>query len=234
MPTARLAPLVLALTGLLLTGCSGDDETVSSGRTPEEVMELARTTLDETSGVTLSLTAEDLPEGVTALRSAEGVGVHPAAFDGTITVVLSGTDFNVPVISVDGEVHAQIPLTPGWQTVDPDDYGAPDPAQLMSTDGGFSSLLTATDDLEEGESVRGGQDNKEVLTEFTGEVDGADVQQIIPSADGESTFEVTYLVTAEGELREADLTGVFYPGTDPMTYALTFDDYGTEQDVTAP
>jgi lipoprotein LprG len=168
------------------------------------------------------------------IRSAEGVGVHPPAFDGTITVVLGGTDFNVPVIAVDGEVHAQLPLTPGWQVVDPAEYGAPDPAQLMSPDGGFSSLLTGTENLEEGESVRGGVDNKEVLTEFTGEVDGADVQQVIPSADGESTFDATYLVSAEGELREADLTGVFYPGTDPMTYALTFEDYGTEKDVTAP
>jgi lipoprotein LprG len=234
MPAARLAPLALALTGVLLAGCSGNAETVSSGRTSEEVMELARTTLDETSGVRLSLTGEGLPEGISALRAAEGVGVHPQAFDGTLTVVLSGTDFNVPVVAVDGEVHAQIPLTPGWQTVDPAAYGAPDPAQLMSTDAGFSSLLTETDDLEEGESVRGGVDNKEVLTEFTGEVDGAAVQRIIPSADAETTFEATYLITADGELREADLTGVFYPDTEPMTYALTFEEYGTEQDVTAP
>jgi lipoprotein LprG len=233
MPTARLAPLVLAVTGLLLAGCSGD-EAVSSGRTPEEVMELARTTLDETSGVSLSLTAEDLPEGVTALRSAEGVGVHPAAFDGTLTVVLSGTDFNVPVVAVDDEVHVQLPLAPGWQTVDPAEYGAPDPSRLMSTDDGFSALLTSTENLEEGESVRGGEDNKEVLTEFTGEVSGSDVQQIIPSADAESTFDATYLVTSDGELREADLTGPFYPDTDPMTYVLTFEDYGTEKDVTAP
>jgi lipoprotein LprG len=233
MPTARLAPLALALTGLLLAGCSGD-ETVSSGRTPEEVLELARTTLDETTGVSLTLASEDLPDGVSAVRSAEGVGVHPAAFDGTLTVVLSGTDFDVPVVAVDDEVHVQLPLAPGWQTVDPAAYGAPDPARLMSPDDGFSSLLTDTEDLEEGESVRGGEDNKEVLTEFTGVLTGDEVQRFIPSADADTTFDATYLVTADGELREADLTGVFYPGTDPMTYTLTFEDYGTEQDVTAP
>jgi lipoprotein LprG len=233
MPTARLAPLALALTSLLLAGCSGD-ETVSSGRTPEEVLELARTTLDETTGVSLTLASEDLPDGVSAVRSAEGVGVHPAAFDGTLTVVLSGTDFDVPVVAVDDEVHVQLPLAPGWQTVDPAAYGAPDPARLMSPDDGFSSLLTDTEDLEEGESVRGGEDNKEVLTEFTGVLTGDEVQRFIPSADADTTFDATYLVTADGELREADLTGVFYPGTDPMTYTLTFEDYGTEQDVTAP
>jgi lipoprotein LprG len=30
------------------------------------------------------------------------------------------------------------------------------------------------------------------------------------------------------------LTGVFYPGTDPMTYTIGFDDYGTDKEITAP
>ena len=89
----------------------------------------------------LSLSSEDLPEGMTGLKAAEGVGTHAPAFDGTITVVLAGTDFEVPVVAVDGTVYAQIPLTPGWSDVDPAEYGAPDPATLMSPDAGFSSLL---------------------------------------------------------------------------------------------
>ena len=47
----------------LLAACSGDEKSVSDDRTPEEVMELAATTLDETSGVQLSLSSEGLPEG---------------------------------------------------------------------------------------------------------------------------------------------------------------------------
>ena len=56
----------------------------------------------------------------------------------------------MPVRAVDGKVYAQIPLTPGWSDVDPADYGAPDPAQLISADDGFPSILAATTDLEEG------------------------------------------------------------------------------------
>jgi lipoprotein LprG len=41
-------------------------------------------------------------------------------------------------------------------------------------------------------------------------------------------------VSDDGELREAELTGVFYKNSDPMTYTVTFDDYGTEKDITAP
>jgi lipoprotein LprG len=232
---SRRTPLLLAGCALVagaLSGCSDDQGSVSDDRSPDEVMELAKTTLDETSGVDLSLRTTDLPPGVTGVKEAAGFGAHPPAFDGSLTVVLSGTALNVPVIAVDDKVYAQIPLTPGWSDVDPDDYGAPDPAQLMSTEAGFSALLPATEDLEEGESVRGGEDNREVLTEFTGTVPGDAVRNILPGADG--SFDATYTITADGELREAVLTGVFYPDTDSMTYTIGFEDYGTEKKITAP
>lgn len=227
----RRLVVALACTSVLLTACS-DDAQVSDGRTPEEVMELTKTTLDETSGVTLTLASEGLPDGVTALVAAEGVGTHAPAFDGEITVVLGGAQLDVPVVAVDGTVWAEVPFTTGWSDVDPAEYGAPDPAQLMSTDGGFSSLLVATEGLEEGESVRGGEDNKEVLTEFSGTVSADQVSTVIPSAEGD--FDATYRINADGELREARLTGVFYPDTEPMTYILGFEDYGTEKDIVAP
>jgi lipoprotein LprG len=125
-----------------------------------------------------------------------------------------------------------VPLVPGWQEVDPDEYGAPDPAQLMSTDAGFSSLLTASEGVEEGESVRGGDDNAEVLTEYTATVSADTVGNVIPSAEGD--FDATYTVTAEGELRQAVLTGVFYPGSESMTYTIGLTDYGSEPTITAP
>jgi lipoprotein LprG len=231
----RRTPLLAACAALLagaLAGCSDDQGSVADDRSPDEVMELAKHTLDETSGVNLSLKTSDLPAGVTGIKAATGVGVHPAAFDGSLTVVLSGTDFNVPVIAVDDKVYAQIPLTPGWSDVDPAEYGAPDPSRLMSPDQGFSALLPATEGVEEGESVRGGEDNREVLTEFTGTVPDDAVRNILPGAEGD--FDATYTITAEGELRQAVLTGVFYRGTEAMTYTIGFEDYGTEKKITAP
>lgn len=230
----RRALVTAALVVVLAPGlaaCSGDDS-VSNGRTPEEVMDLAKKTLDETSGVSIALDSDGLPDGITGLSSGEGVGTHAPAFEGTLGVVLSGADFDVPIVAVDDKVYAKVPLTFGWQDIDPAEYGAPDPAQLMSTDSGFSSLLPATTDLEEGDTVRGGEDNKEVLTEYTGTVPGDVVSNVIPSAEGD--FEATYSITSEGELREARLTGVFYPDTDAMTYTIGFDDYGTEKDIVAP
>ncbi|HEX5860412.1 MAG TPA: LppX_LprAFG lipoprotein [Nocardioides sp.] len=231
-PTSLLLA-ACAVSGLwLVAACSDDQGSVAEGRSPAEVMELAKATLDETSGVSLSLRTSDLPAGVTGVKAASGVGVHPAAFEGSLTVVLAGTDFEVPVIAVDDKVFAQIPLTPGWSDVDPADYGAPDPSRLMSPDKGFSALLPATEGVEEGESVRGGEDNREVLTEFTGTVPDSAVRNILPTAEGD--FDATYTITADGELREAVLTGVFYPDTESMTYTIGFEDYGTEKKIAAP
>ncbi len=167
------------------------------------------------------------------LEAATGVATHAPAFDGTITIIFAGSKVDVPVVAVDGTVFAQIPLTVGWSDVDPAEYGAPDPAALMKPDEGFSALLAATTGLAEGESVRGGTDNDEILTEYTGTVPGSVMETVIPSSSGES-FDVTYSITDDGELREARLTGVFYPQSASMTYTVDFDDYGTEQDIVAP
>lgn len=231
---ARLAPL--ALTGALLialSGCGGDkDSPGAADQTPEEVLAVAKTTLDETSGLKLTLSTTDLPDGVTGILEASGIATSAPAFEGSITVSLSGQAFEVPVVAVDGLVYAELPLTSGYQEVDPGEYGAPDPAGLVSPETGFSSLLPETTDLAEGESIRGGSNNAEILTEYTGTVAGSVVANIIPGASGD--FDATYTITEDGELREAVLTGVFYADEDSMTYTVGFDDYGTQQDITAP
>lgn len=227
---ATLATLA-ALAAPALAACSGDD---ASGSTPSptEVLADAKAQLDSTSGVHLTLDTDDLPTGVTGVQEAEGIGTHAPAFDGTITVVLSGQAFQVPVVAVDDKVHVQLPLTTGWQAIDPADYGAPDPAQLMSPDHGLSSLLTASTDVRKGESVRGGEGNKEVLTEYSATVPGAAVADVIPTASG--PFEATYTISDSGELREARLTGTFYRKAPSMTYTVSLDRYGTDQEITAP
>ncbi|WP_167735979.1 LppX_LprAFG lipoprotein [Nocardioides sp. 503] len=230
---SRLAPLAVAgLLTLALTACGGDDEGGAKSASPEEAMASAKTALDETSGVAITLSTDDLPDGVTGILEADGIGTHAPAFEGSIDVSIAAGQFQVPVVAVDGKVFAELPLSPGMQEVDPGEYGAPDPAQLMSPDKGFSSLLAATTDLEKGDSIRGGEGNKEIFTEYSGTVPGTVVKFIIPGSTGD--FDATYTVSDSGELRTAVLTGEFYEGEDSMTYTLEFDDYGTEKDITAP
>lgn len=228
--------LAHALTAVVLavglTACGGDDS-ATADKSPDEVMQLAKESLDETDGVKVKLSTDKLPDGVSGLVSAEGTATHAPAFDGEIVVLFGGMNAKVPVRSVDGTVYAQMPLTTGWSVVDPAEYDAPDPSSLIDPDQGVSNLLVSAEGLEKGKSVRGGTDNADILTSYTGTVPGAVMKGLLPSAQGDS-FDVTYEVSDAGELRKAELTGVFYPDTDAMTYTVTLDDYGTSVDVTAP
>jgi lipoprotein LprG len=230
------APVLLGLALAGLSACSDDDKDGAGDddAAAAEALAAAKETLDETSGVTISLTTDDLPNGITGITAAEGTGVHPSAFEGTFKLSVSGLPADAEVIAVDGKTYAKNSLLlPDWTVIDPADYGAPDPAKLMDPDDGFSGLLAAAEDVEEGDSVRGGEDNKEVLTEYTGTIASDAVAALIPDAEGDFSF--TYTISEDDELREAVIKGAFY-GKDEgdVTYTLTLDDYGTEKDITAP
>lgn len=223
-----------AATGLLgavlaLSACTSDAQEEQA--TPEEVLAAAKTKLDETSGVRIDLSTEELPKGVDGILSAEGVGTHAPAFEGDLKVAVGGFPADVPVVAVDGKVHAKLPFTTKFVEVDPAAYAAPDPAGLMNPEGGLSSLLTSAEGVEEGEQARDGED---VLSGYTATVPGEVVASIIPSASADSDFDATFTVDDEGRLREAVLTGPFYPGADAVTYTVGFESYGTTADITAP
>src|SRR5262245_11944079 len=228
------APVVLGLALGALTACSSDDSKGGTGDNPQQVLAAAKKTLDETSGVNIELVTKDLPSGVTGITSAEGTGVHPSAFQGTFKLSVNGLPADADVIAVNGKTYAKNSLLlPDWTEIDPATYGAPDPAKLMDPDAGFSGLLSAAEDVKKGDTVRGGKDNKEILTEYTGTISSDAVSALIPSAEGD--FDFTYLISDNNELRQAVLKGAFY-GKDhgDMTYTLTLDDYGTEKDIQAP
>ena len=223
------ALLVLALGAT--TGCkSGDDADAD----PAARLAEAQQTLDDTSGLKITLSTPGLPDSVqNGIFMATVLVTNAPAFEGDLSVKYGGLLVDVPVVSTGGVVYAQLPFTSGYQAVNPKEYGAPDPAALISASNGFSSLLPATQEVKEGKSVRGGVNNKEVLTTFTGTVPGAAMNKVIPSAAGQD-FAASYLITDEGELREATFKGVFYAKSDPMTYVVEFEDYGTTKSIEKP
>ena len=70
--------------------------------------------------------------------------------------------------------------------------------------------------------LRGRQvrDGKDVLTTITGHHPGHVGRAILPSADTQRTFTVTYRLTDDNELRDASLTGPFYAGVADVTYTV--------------
>jgi lipoprotein LprG len=229
-----VTPLFLGLALAGLSACGDDADQGGGDDDPEAALAAAKKSLDETSGVEISLSTEDLPSGVTGITSATGTGVHPSAFQGTFKLSVSGLPADAEVIAVDGKTYAKNSLLlPEWTEIDPGDYGAPDPAKLMDPDDGFSGLLASATEVETGDEVRGGEDNKEILTQYTGTISSDAVEALVPTAEGDFSF--TYTISDDDELREAVLKGSFYgAGEGDVTYTLTLDDYGTEKDITAP
>jgi lipoprotein LprG len=223
-----LTGCALALT-LALSACSGGAEEASAS--PEEVLSAAKAELDETSGVRITLATEKLPPTVDGILRAEGVGTHDPAFEGDLKVASGGITADVPVVAAQGKVFAKLPFTTKFVEVDPAAYAAPDPADLMEPEGGLSSLLTAVEGVEEGEQVRSGED---VLNSYTGTVPGDVVAGVIPSATPEADFDARFTVDDDDRLREAVLTGAFYPQADEVTYTITFEQYDTTANITLP
>jgi len=216
---------VLGLSACTASGSGG------SGQSPAQVLGEAKRNLDDTSGVHVVLATEQLPKGVDGIVSADGIGTHAPAFDGDLKVASGGITADAAVVAVDEVVYAKLPFNTKFAEIDPVDYGAPDPATLMSTDAGLSSLLTEADDVEEGEPTRNGE---AVVTEYTGSVPGDVVAAIIPSASAEDTFAATFMITEDNLLNQAELSGPFYPDAADVTYTIEFDEYDTDKEITAP
>lgn len=223
------ATVALVVPLALLAGCSGNDDKAEVS--PSTTLAAAKKNLDATSGVRIGLVTAALPKGVSGLLSADGIGTHDPAFDGKIKVSVSGVTADATVVAVNGKVFAKLPFTSKFVPIDPGDYGAPDPADLMNNEGGLSSLLTAATGVKQGDQVREG---KTVLSSYTATVPGKAVASVIPSATPSADFDATFTVGDADQLAKAVLRGPFYPKAKDVTYTITFDDYGTKKNITAP
>ncbi|MBS44097.1 MAG: hypothetical protein CMH83_13220 [Nocardioides sp.] len=228
------------LASLVLAACSGGDSSGGGSSsdeeppTPEEVLAYAKEALDSTSGVRLSLATEDEVDSDAFLKAARGViPADPPAFEGTADGSIAGFTANdIEVRSVDGDFYVNV--FGSWQEFDPAELCAPDPGGLLDPDTGVSQVLTSATDLEAGEAQRGGADNSEVVTPYTGTVPGTAITNVLPCAPGD-TFDATFTVNSDdGRLVSAELTGEFVNGADPLTYTIDVEEYDVEQEIAAP
>ena len=224
-----LAAVLVAPLLLTAGGCSNG--AAPSQQTPQQALKGAKAALDRSSGVRLRLATPTLPPHVEGVMSADGVGTHDPAFKGSLRVTTGGLAADVPVVAAQGQVYAKLPFTTKFVQVNPGSYGAPDPAELMDPRTGLSSLLTSVQDPTQGKQVRSGRD---VLSSYSGTVPGKDVAAIIPSASADASFDARFTVDDGGRLREAVLTGPFYPRSRDVTYTITFEKYGTHAHITLP
>lgn len=228
-PVLTTVVLTAALLALL-AGCTGGDDG-GGGADPAERLAAAKQTIDEAASIDVELRTEALPDGVDGVTRATGTGNHQPAFKGTIDIVAAGFAGEAPVVAVDDKVFVQLPFTSDYVPIDVQAYGAPDPAVLMSTDDGLSSLLTKAADVSEQGQRR---DGEQVLTELTGTLDGAAVAALFPTADESADFDVTFTLTDADELSTATISGPFYSGADDVTYDIEISTSDEPVEITAP
>lgn len=213
---------------VVLGGCDGTSATSEDNQSPEERLAEAKQGFDDADYIAFTLTADELPADLEGLLSAEGTGTHDPAFTGEVKVQ-TNVDLSAPLIALDGLVYAELPFL-GWSRLDPADYGAPNPADLMDPQAGISSLFTASAELSEGSAERSGE---EVLTSIEGTLPSEAVNAVFPSA-GSADFSVTYTLTDNNDVRSALITGPFYEGSPNVTYTIDLDLEGEPVEIEAP
>ena len=210
--------LTLAASTLVLAGCTGSSDGGKGDPAKLQArLTKAKASLDAAETITISLATAKLPSGVTGLLSAKGKGNHSPAFDGKVKVVTGGSSLDADVIAVEGKVYAKTSFAPVYLTIDPASLKAPDPASLLDSDTGITQILVKTKKLTEGGKSRDGAD---VLTTIKGTLPGSLVKDIIPSAAAGKSFVVTYRLDDKNLLRDATLTGPFYPDGGDVTYTV--------------
>lgn len=239
IPTARplsrrvLAAVAVAV-ALLLAACTGGDGDgggADDTAALQDRLTTARATIDDAETVEVSISASEVPDGVSGLLSAQGTGNHSPAFQGDVKVSTGGATLTAEVVAVEGTVYAKTDITPTFLTIDPASLRAPDPAALLDTETGVTQILSSTEDLREGERSRDGSD---VLTSITGTLPGTVVAQIIPSASQQATFDVTYRLDDDDVLRDATMTGPFYGDGTSVTYTVRLTTSDEPVEITAP
>jgi lipoprotein LprG len=224
------AAVMLALAGApALAGCSGSD---GADEDPAEVLDRSREVLAATESVHFVLTSSDIPEGATALRGGEGDAARPDRFAGDLEVTLAGVAATVAVVSIDGTLFAQLPLTTGFTETDPSTLGIADPGALLAPDQGVDGLLAAAENpVDAGEARVDGT----VVSQVEVTIPAAAVADALTAADGADGFAAVLGVDpATGQLRRAELTGPFLATDTDSTYVIELSDYDEPVEITAP
>jgi lipoprotein LprG len=220
--------VVVLLLGLAVSACTGS-ASGSSSKSPQARLAAAKKSFDSADYIGFTLSTSKLPDGLQGLLRATGTGTHDPAFTGSVTVQTKVTDITAPLVAVNSTVYAKLPFV-GWDTINPSDYGAPDPANLMDPKLGVSSLFTATEHPKTGAAQRSGD---QVLTTIDGTLPARAVKNVFPSS-GSADFRVSYTMTADDTVTGATITGPFYDGSADVTYTISFDLQADKVDIQAP
>jgi lipoprotein LprG len=204
---------------------------VERGALFQERLESAGALLDSSSSVRFTVEGEGLPSSGTVVVGAEGVAVPPASFDGGVRIRAGALPVTVEIISIDGQLWAQLPMTDGYELIDAGELDFGDPGKLIDPDEGVSLLLRSGTEVTAGDQIRLDGD---VYDQVHSVLPGDLVDAILALADPAAQVSATWAIDPDtGQLRQATLTGPFYDGGE-QTYTVRLDQYDEPAEINAP
>ena len=227
---AVAGPLALGLV-LTLAGCSGGNAAPPK-QSPTQQLTAAKQAFDAAKTVQLDLSSRNVPareNGVTRATGAGVIDLTTPKFQGTITGTIKGLAGTIDVIAIGADTYLKF-FTPDYKKTDFDTLNAPNPAMFFDPATGISALLPQTANPRDDGQTRAGT---EVLSTISGTLPGSTIDQLFHLGDGTGTYAVSYGLTDANQLRNATLTGPFFPGA-PATYVVTLTDYGTPVAIASP
>lgn len=228
---ARLATRLVALGAILtaLAGCGSGRQYESNARS---VLLEAKRVIDNAPAVHFHLTSSNAQGTGTLITGADGDAHRPDGFRGTLTVVQSGFNVTVHIISAQGYFYVQLPFTSSYEPTDPAKYGFGNPATLLDANLGLSTLLTSASTATMGDRDRL---NGEELYEVKVTLPGDRVAALLTSADKSQPVDGVIGVDVDThQIRRVVLTGPFFDKAQKSTFTLVLDKYGENVSITPP
>lgn len=226
--TRWAAAAVGAVMVLAPLGCSSSSTPKGN---PETLLRQAKATLDAATSVHFKLTSSNVGSGGTNLTGGDGDLVRPDSMQGTFTVTISGFSADVKVVTKGGVFMAQLPFSSGYKVTNPSTFGLTNPADLMNTTTGLSSLLTEAQNPTYTGQVRIGG---ELLDTVTFKVPGSSIP-VLPDADPSTPVDgVAAINPSNHQLRQISLVGPFTSASSNSTFVVTLTNYDEPVTITLP
>jgi lipoprotein LprG len=222
----RLVAAVTVFTAL--AGCGGRQYDTDA----RAVLLEGKRVIDNSPAVHFTVTSSGASGAGTLITGAEGDAHRPDGFRGTLTIMQSGFNVTVHIISAQGYFFVLLPFTTKYEPTDPSKYGFGNPATLLDPNLGLSTLLTSarTATMSSRDRLNG-----EELYEIDVALPGDRVAALLTSADKTQPVSGRIGVNVDThQIRRVVLTGPFFDAAKKSTYTLVLDRYGENVQITPP
>lgn len=229
--------LILPITLLLLvSACTSSDDETEETPDPEEVLDQALDTFQETESArftldidgTIGLGAEGEGNGELELGAVEGAVERPASAQAEANVQFMGSSVTMEIVAVDGELFLRNLLSGDWERA-PTDLNF-DPARIFDDETGISRIVDQLDELtNEGEETVNGED----AWHISAIIDTSEVEGLTgPFFEGEILDLDMWIASDDHRLHRVQLHDS--EAEEPSTWELTLTEHDEPVDITAP